>query len=173
MDATLLQACCQEAPKVLPSSQIAEDVVAMSACLSLIQGPYQADQDIPVAAKIWHPAQGWLAEARNTSRVAHDATAHAEINAIRQACLAVGNYRLPDCTLYVTLEPCIMCFSAMMEARISRIVFAASDRKLGVLSKQAYQLQHAQGNHHFTWTGGVCAYEASQALDAFFSTIRR
>lgn len=173
MDPKMLHYCCKQLPSLLSDEQIEQDHSAMRDCLALVSGVHSDDQDVPIAAKIWHPDLGWVAQAVNTSRLVHDATAHAEINVIRQACVSMQNYRLPGCTLYVTLEPCIMCFSAMMEARISRIVFAASDRKLGVLSKGMYRSLHAFSNHHFSWTGGVCADDASAGLVRFFRAVCR
>ena len=173
MDPNLLHYCCKQVSKPLSNKQIEQDHDAMRDCLRLVAGAHSDDQDVPIAAKIWHPDFGWVAQAVNTSRLVNDATAHAEINAIRQACASMSNYRLSGCTLYVTLEPCIMCFSAMMEARISRIVFAASDRKLGVLSKGNYRSLHAFSNHHFSWTGGVCADDASTGLIHFFRLVCR
>ena len=173
MDPNIQYHCCKHTGQVLESNDMQRDQEAILDCLAMIKRPFRADQDIPVAAKIWHPEHGWLAHASNTSRQACDATAHAEINVIRQACAKLRNYRLPGCTLYVTLEPCMMCFSAILEARISRIVFAASDRKLGVLSQGAYRSHHASGNHHFSWTGGVCGHEASMLLQEFFRLICR
>ena len=142
----------------------------MQACLDALRDCQHATDDVPVAARIVHPIHGVLAEATNSTIHTSDPTAHAEMTVIRLASKRVGNHRLLDCTLYVTLEPCMMCFAACMHARIARIVFAASDRKMGMLSQGLYRQSHGQGNHHFTWTGGVLGQQASEMLVQFFKT---
>lgn len=87
--------------------------------------------EVPVGAVIVNAAGEVLAQAHNTPITAQDACGHAEINAIRLACLRCENYRLPDCTLYVSLEPCVMCTGALVHARIARVVFAARDYRAG------------------------------------------
>ena len=126
------------------------------------------NNEIPIRAAITHPDYGLIAQTNNQSITTHDASAHAEILAIRQAGEALKNYRLTSCTIYVTLEPCMMCFYALMHARIARIVFAAYDHKVGVLSNKAYFSQHHLHNHHFEWTGGVMADESKALNDQFF-----
>jgi len=100
-----------------------------------------------------------------------DATAHAEVRALREAGLALGNYRLTGATLYVTLEPCLMCFGAMLHARIAKIVFAAPDPKVGV-SKLLPALEGAHLNHRLELTGGLREDEARKQLKAFFANRR-
>jgi tRNA(adenine34) deaminase len=102
----------------------------------------------------------------------HDPTAHAEIVALRAAAEKVGNYRLPGCTLYVTLEPCIMCSGAMMHARLARVVYAATDPKTGACGSVLDLFAHEQLNHHARVEGGVLATEASAMLRAFFAERR-
>lgn len=102
----------------------------------------------------------------------HDPTAHAEVNALRAAAEKLGNYRLPGCELYVTLEPCAMCSGAMMHARLARIVYAASDPKTGVCGSVLDLFAHEQLNHHAEVVGGVLADEASAMLKAFFAERR-
>lgn len=99
----------------------------------------------------------------------HDPTAHAEIVAIRQAAAARHNYRLPDCTLYVTLEPCTMCIGAMIHARIHTLVFAAREPRFGavVSSKQLLDEEDAF-NHRIIWREGVLAAESASLLQGFF-----
>ena len=80
--------------------------------------------------------------------------------------------RKNGCTLYVSLEPCPMCFYALMQARIHRIVFAAPDTSLGILSQGVFEHTHAKLNHHFSWTGGVCSDLASSELRTFFANRR-
>jgi tRNA(adenine34) deaminase len=102
----------------------------------------------------------------------HDPTAHAEIVALRAAADKLGNYRLPGCELFVTLEPCAMCSGAMMHARLARIVYAAQDPKTGACGSVLDLFQHEQLNHHTQVVGGVLADEASAMLKAFFAERR-
>ena len=102
----------------------------------------------------------------------HDPTAHAEIVALRAAAAKLGNYRLPGCELYVTLEPCAMCSGAMMHARLARVVFGAQDPKTGACGSVLNLFAHEQLNHHTELVGGVMADEASAMLKAFFAERR-
>lgn len=102
----------------------------------------------------------------------HDPTAHAEVVALRAAAEKLGNYRLPGCELYVTLEPCAMCSGAMMHARLARIVYAARDPKTGVCGSVLDLFAHDQLNHHAEVVGGVLAEEASAMLKSFFAERR-
>lgn len=102
----------------------------------------------------------------------HDPSAHAEIVALRSAAQSAGNYRLPDATLYVTIEPCTMCFGAMVHARVARIVFGALEPKAGVLASHPEVLQCDIYNHTPEWVGGVCADECSQMISDFFKKRR-
>jgi tRNA(adenine34) deaminase len=102
----------------------------------------------------------------------HDPTAHAEIVALRAAADKLGNYRLPGCELYVTLEPCVMCSGAMMHARLARVVFGAVDPKTGACGSVLNLFGQEQLNHHTEVVGGVLAAEASAMLKAFFAERR-
>ncbi|MGB4345371.1 MAG: tRNA adenosine(34) deaminase TadA [Burkholderiaceae bacterium] len=102
----------------------------------------------------------------------HDPTAHAEIAALRAAAEALGNYRLPGCTLYVTLEPCAMCAGAMMHARLERVVFGAADPKTGACGSVLNLFAEEKLNHHTTVTQGVLAEECSSLLKTFFAERR-
>ena len=102
----------------------------------------------------------------------HDPTAHAEVNALRGAAEKLGNYRLPGCELYVTLEPCAMCSGAMMHARLARVVYGADDPKTGVCGSVLNLFAQEQLNHHTEVVGGVLADEASAMLKAFFAERR-
>jgi tRNA(adenine34) deaminase len=102
-----------------------------------------------------------------------DPTAHAEIVAMREACAALGNYRLPGCDLYVTLEPCAMCVGAMVHARIARIVYGARDPKTGACGSIVDLPSIAHWNHHGVFTGGVLETECGQVLKEFFAERRR
>jgi tRNA(adenine34) deaminase len=101
-----------------------------------------------------------------------DPTAHAEIIALREAARSLGNYRLIDCELYVTLEPCVMCVGAMAHARIARIVYGASDPKTGACGSIVDLPGLAAFNHHGVFEGGVLADECSGVLKRFFAERR-
>lgn len=113
-----------------------------------------------------------IAVGRNSPIGSHDPTAHAEVNALRAAAAALGNYRLPGCELYVTLEPCLMCAGAMMHARISRVVYGAADPKTGVGGSVLNLFEHGQLNHQTALQGGVMAEDASAMLRGFFAERR-
>jgi len=97
-----------------------------------------------------------------------DPTAHAEIQALREASAALGNYRLEGCSLYVTLEPCAMCAGAIIHARIARLVYGAADPKTGACGSVVDLFSEKKLNHHTTVTGGVLAVEAGRLLSEFF-----
>ena len=98
----------------------------------------------------------------------HDPSAHAEIQAMRQAALALGNYRLAGCSLFVTLEPCAMCAGAIMHARIARLVFGASDPKTGACGSVIDLFANERLNHHAQVEGGLMAAESAELLSGFF-----
>ncbi len=102
----------------------------------------------------------------------HDPTAHAEIMALRRAAEKLGNYRLPGCELYVTLEPCVMCSGAMMHARLARVVYGAADLKTGACGSVVNLFEQEQLNHHTELLGGVMAEECGQLLKEFFAMRR-
>ena len=102
----------------------------------------------------------------------HDPTAHAEIVALRAAAEKLGNYRLPGCELFVTLEPCAMCSGAMMHARLARVVYGATDPKTGACGSVLNLFEHEKLNHHTVLVGGVLADEASAMLRGFFAERR-
>jgi tRNA(adenine34) deaminase len=108
----------------------------------------------------------------NAPIAANDPTAHAEIAALREAGNAVGNYRLPGCELYVTLEPCPMCAGAIMHARIARLVFGASDPKTGACGSVVDLFRLPRLNHHATVTRGTRADECGRLLTEFFAARR-
>jgi tRNA(adenine34) deaminase len=97
-----------------------------------------------------------------------DPTAHAEIVALRAAAAVVGNYRLLDCTLYVTLEPCAMCAGAMIHARLARLVFAAADPKAGAAGSVLSVVNHPRLNHQMEVAQGILAEDAAELLRSFF-----
>jgi tRNA(adenine34) deaminase len=108
----------------------------------------------------------------NAPVAARDPTAHAEIAALRDAAAGLSNYRLPDCDLYVTLEPCAMCAGAIMQARIRRLVFGASDPKTGACGSVVDLFGERRLNHHAAVFGGVAAADCGALLSAFFAARR-
>ena len=102
----------------------------------------------------------------------HDPTAHAEVIAMRQAAQYLGNYRLVDCTLYVTLEPCAMCCGAMQHARIAQLIYGASDPKTGACGSVINLMTEPKLNHHTAVIGGVLAVECGAVLTNFFKQRR-
>ncbi len=112
-------------------------------------------------------AEGW-----NDSIASHDPTAHAEVVALRTAGKRIENYRLIDTTLYVTLEPCVMCMGAISHARIKRLVFGAFDEKRGAVCNALSLTDAPFLNHRVEWTGGVMAEECSMILKDFFRARR-
>lgn len=127
--------------------------------------------EVPVGAVIVRDGLV-IAAGRNAPVDGHDPTAHAEIVALRAAARVVGNYRLEDCTLYVTLEPCAMCSGAMLNARIQRVVFGATEPKTGAAGSVINLFAQAQLNHQTSLTGGVLAAQAGALMQNFFSQRR-
>ena len=127
--------------------------------------------EVPVGAVIMREGQV-IATGYNRPITTHDPTAHAEIVALRHAAQLLENYRLPDCELYVTLEPCAMCAMALMHARFKRVVFAAPDPKTGVAGSVLDLFSHRQLNHHTQIVGGLLAEPASKLLKDFFAERR-
>jgi len=146
------------------------DEVFMRRALELARRA-QEEGEVPVGAvlvvheKIF--GQGW-----NRPIAAADPTAHAEIQAMRAAATALGNYRLTGATLYVTLEPCVMCAGAMFHARIARVVFGASDPKTGAAGSIVDLFRNEKLNHHAQIQGGVLASECGALLNGFFASRR-
>ena len=126
-----------------------------------------AEGEVPVGALVVRGGEclgrGW-----NRPIAARDPTAHAEINALRDAAVRVGNYRLPGATLYVTLEPCLMCSGALVHARIERLVFGAPDARRGAVCSHLDVFAQPWLNHRVAVTGGVLAEPAAELLRAFF-----
>jgi tRNA(adenine34) deaminase len=127
--------------------------------------------EVPVGAVITRMIDGVpqvLATGYNRPITTNDPTAHAEIVALRHAADLLGNYRLPGCTLYVTLEPCAMCAQALMHARFSRVVFAAPDPKTGAAGSVVNLFDERRLNHHTRVEGGLLADAAGNLLRDFF-----
>ena len=127
--------------------------------------------EVPVGAVVVRNGQV-IATGRNSPVDAHDPTAHAEINAIRAAAQVLGNYRLDDCEMYVTLEPCAMCSGAMLHARLKRVVFGAAEPKTGAAGSVIDLFAQARLNHQTDVQGGVLAAESGALLQTFFSERR-
>ena len=113
-----------------------------------------------------------VATGYNRPITTHDPTAHAEIVALRHAAQLLGNYRLPDCEIFVTLEPCAMCAMALMHARLRRVVFAAADPKTGVAGSVLDLFAERRLNHHTTVEGGLLADASARLLKEFFAERR-
>ena len=129
--------------------------------------------EIPVGAVLIGSDGAILSRGGNAPIARCDPTAHAEIVVLREAARAVGNYRLPGTTLYVTLEPCVMCLGAMMQARVGRLVFGTGDPKAGALGGAADLTRVLVFNHYMEVIGGVLADQAAALLTAFFRERRR
>lgn len=128
--------------------------------------------EVPVGA-VLVKENAIIATGANSPIKTHDPTGHAEIITIRKAGIALGNYRLPGTTLYVTLEPCIMCMGAIILARVDRLVYGADDPKSGAaVSKYSVGRDH-QLNHTIKVTGGILANECSDLLTTFFRARRK
>lgn len=113
-----------------------------------------------------------IAVGHNAPIASHDPSAHAEMQALRAAAQVLGNYRLPDCELVVTLEPCAMCAGAMLHARLKRVVFGASDPKTGAAGSVINLFEQSQLNHQTQVQGGVLTQECAAVLQAFFKQRR-
>ena len=130
-----------------------------------------AQGEVPVGAVVVLDGEV-IGEGYNAPISRHDPTSHAEIQAMRAAAERVGNYRLIGATLYVTLEPCVMCAGAMMHARISRVVFGAADPKTGACGSVLDLFAEQRLNHHAKVVGGVLAEECAEVLKKFFQVRR-
>lgn len=146
------------------------DEYAMRIALDQAHNAWLAGE-VPVGAVIMRHGQV-IATGYNRPITTHDPTAHAEIVALRHASELLKNYRLPECELFVTLEPCAMCAMALMHARFKRVVFAATDPKTGVAGSVIDLFGHKQLNHHTQIVGGVLAEASSQLLKEFFAERR-
>ena len=127
----------------------------------------QARGEVPVGAVVIKDG-AIIGRGGNTPIAANDPTAHAEIAALREAGRALGNYRLPDCDLYVTIEPCAMCAGAILHARIRRLVFGARDPKTGACGSVVDLFAERRLNHHTTVTGDIAGEACGRLLSDFF-----
>lgn len=127
--------------------------------------------EVPIGAVLVHEGR-LIASAHNSPLTRHDPTAHAEVLALRSAGEWLGNYRLTDSTLYVTLEPCLMCYGALLHARVQKVIYGASDPKVGV-SQFKELLQNARLNHNLDMQGGLMADLCRARLQSFFRARRK
>ncbi|HCR86965.1 MULTISPECIES: tRNA adenosine(34) deaminase TadA [Psychrobacter] len=149
-----------------------EDINWMQQALNLAkQGA--AREEVPVGAILVHNQQ-IIGQGFNEPIGRHDATAHAEIIALRDACTRLNNYRLPlQTTLYVTLEPCTMCIGALIHARVDRLIYAASEPRAGMVGSQMNLAAESFYNHRIQVYKGLCREHSSQMLKAFFRERRQ
>jgi tRNA(adenine34) deaminase len=150
--------------------QQSDDAHLMRLALAEAQKAWVAGE-VPVGAVVVQGGQV-IAAAHNQPITQSDPTAHAELVALRAAAAALGNYRLPDCEVFVTLEPCAMCATALIHARVKRVVFGAPDPKTGACGGNV-DLRHASFNHQTMFEGGVMADACGQLLRDFFAERRR
>ena len=153
-----------------PTPSAMPDTVPMRAALDQARAA-ETHGDVPVGAVVVH--DGVIIAARHNEReLRNDPVAHAEVLALRDAAGALGRWRLDDCTLYVTLEPCAMCAGAAVNSRLGRLVYGADDPKAGAVASHFQLLRGAPLNHEVAVTSGVLADEAGELLRAFFRARR-
>ena len=146
------------------------DLIYMQLALDLAKNA-AANNEVPVGAIVVQNDQ-IIGRGANSPIRLSDPTAHAEIIAMREAATFLGNYRLVDCTLYVTLEPCAMCSGAMQHARIAKLVYGANDPKTGACGSVIDLMNEPKLNHHTQVIGGVMAHECGAVLSDFFKQRR-
>jgi tRNA(adenine34) deaminase len=151
---------------MLMQNETDQDILWMHRALALAQKA-EALEEVPVGALLVFENKV-IGEGYNCPIGTNDPCAHAEINALRQGANVLENYRLPNTTLYITLEPCAMCAGAIIHARVNRVVFAAHDLKTGAAGSVFNLLQNPLLNHQVTLTSGVLANECSQLISNFF-----
>lgn len=142
------------------------DAELMRRCLVLAETAFEQGE-VPVGALVVRDGEV-LGAAGNASVCSHDPTAHAEVLALRAAARTAGNYRLPGAELFVTVEPCLMCVGAVLQARLQRVIFACRDPKGGALGSIADFSKDPRLNHRFAVSAGVCEQEARDLLQRFF-----
>ena len=148
-----------------------EDLKFMKLALELAKKA-ELKNEVPVGALVVRDGK-IIGRGMNTSISDYDPTSHAEINAIREAAKAIKNYRLKDCTIYVTLEPCAMCVGAIQHARIEKIIYGAPDPKTGACGSMIDLISVKEINHHAEALGGILEKECGQILKDFFFSKRK
>ncbi|HXZ96403.1 MAG TPA: tRNA adenosine(34) deaminase TadA [Burkholderiales bacterium] len=146
------------------------DETIMREALQLAERARQHDE-VPIGAVVVNNGE-IIGRGYNSPISESDPTAHAEIRALRDAAKKIGNYRLNDCSLYVTLEPCPMCAGAIMHARIARLVYGARDPKAGACGSVVDLLKETRLNHHTQVAGGILASACGAILQRFFAERR-
>ena len=149
----------------------AADLAAMDRALALAVAAGDTG-DVPVGAVVTDAAGTVIGEGRNRRELEHDPTAHAEVVALREAAAALGSWNLEGCTLVVTLEPCVMCAGAVLQSRVSRLVFGAWDEKAGAAGSMYDVVRDRRLPHRAEVVAGVREDEASALLRAFFDARR-
>lgn len=155
------------APKDTAPAYSQADHTAMQAALAQAALAY-AVGEVPVGAVVLDADGNIIGTGFNRTIIDHDPSSHAEIVALRQAAAAMQNYRLPGASLFVTLEPCVMCMGAMLHARIGRVVYGATDPKTGACGSVLSVHTCPQLNHHTSVTGGLLADDCGGLLRQFF-----
>ncbi len=146
------------------------DEAFMRRALQLAQKAQDQDE-VPVGAVVVYN-QKIIGRGYNRRQTKQNALEHAELMAIAQACRKLHSWRLEDCTLYVTLEPCPMCAGAIIQSRLTRVIFGAYDPKGGAVAHEPWLLDLSKWNHHPTWKGGLLEEECSTLLKSFFQKKR-
>ena len=144
----------------------------MRTAIDLAQSAQLRSNDVPVGALLIDEENNIIAQAGNEREAKHDPTAHAEVLVLRQAALIKQNWRLNGCTLIVTLEPCVMCAGAILNSRISRVVFGAWDEKAGACGSLFDLVRDRRLNHQVEVVGGVLEDECAAQLRTFFADHR-
>ena len=159
-----------DAGSSVAATQHADDLVFMSLALDEARAA-ELHHDVPIGAVVVRDGVV-IARRHNERELTGDPTAHAEVLALRDAATVVGHWRLLDCTLYVTLEPCVMCAGALLNARIGRLVFGAADLKAGATSSLYNVCADPRLNHNPPFRHGVLAAQCSALLSEFFAERR-
>jgi tRNA(adenine34) deaminase len=146
------------------------DIDGMRAALAEAEAA-SGEGEVPVGAVVVVDGE-IIASGHNRSVAKSDPSAHAEIVALRAAGASLGNYRMPEATLYVTMEPCVMCTGAIVQSRVKRVVFGAYDKKAGALGSVEDLSDSRALNHRFEINGGVLADDSSRLLRQFFRSRR-
>ena len=153
-----------------PTTPTADDFAAMEVALTEAEAAL-VHGDVPVGALVLHRGTV-VAQRHNEREQRQDPTAHAELLALQDAATAVGSWRLDECTLVVTLEPCTMCAGAVVAARIARVVYGAADPKAGAAGSLWDVLRDHRLNHRAEVVGGILAAECGALLQEFFAQRR-
>lgn len=144
----------------------------MRLAIAMAQSARDLDE-VPIGAVVVNAAGEVLASTGNRTITDSDPTAHAEILALRSAAKKIGNYRLTDCTIYTTIEPCVMCAGALVNARISRLVFGAHDERFGAVATRFRLCDSNELNHRMEIVSGVLADDCRTLMQDFFKARRK